>query len=300
MKKYLLPLEQLEALNAELLSIADSLANPVIIVGGQSVSYWYSYYQESIPHFDMIPLASVDIDYIAQKDDISKIVKAWNVDVQMAGIDVGPPSIAIAYLKDKDTQQIKSIEGCNFIDVDEMELGFDEPNLVDFIDAPAGFNIQDVKDVQKRKFLTSLFQFSTAFDIQPNEKILILNPIGCFKSRVGNLFHSPKQQGIELIRIESLKYPLVYFFQDLAAEEPFRKVRKHITVLHKLLLTEDSIRLFTEYDVDYRSVFANIVLKTPGGSEKYYEFDGPNLIRSLNKKYEQRKKVKKAFLNRNR
>ncbi|MBO1897748.1 hypothetical protein HNW13_018580 [Shewanella sp. BF02_Schw] len=298
MKKYLLPLQQLEALNFELNDIANTLTSPVIIVGGQSVSYWYTFYESSIPDFDLAPLASVDIDYIAQKIDINAIATKWNVDIEMASVDDAPPSVAVAILNDRSTHEIKIFDGQYFLDVDELIEGISMPNIVDFIDAPAGFQIEDVKLDHIRKYLTVPYEFSASFDIAPNSNILILNPIGCLKSRFANMLHTNKPKTIELLRIESLKYPIIYFFQDLHEDGDFRNVRRHIAVLSEILLSETAIQLLTGFDVDFRNVFNHIVTTASGG-QTYHEKDAPILIGKLNDRYEKRLKSHMAFINRN-
>jgi len=297
MQKYLLPLEQLDALNAELNAIAITLSAPIIIVGGQSVSYWYSFYKSNIPNFDLTPLASVDLDYIAQKVDIKQIANQWNVDFKMANIDVGPPSIAVAILKDKNTHEVKIFDGHYFLDVDKACNGELTPNIVDFIDAPAGFAINDIKLNHLRKYLAVPYEFSNRFNLQPNKNILILNPIGCLKSRLANIMHTPKPVDIELIRIKSLTYPLIYFFQDLHEGNEFRLVRRHINVLIHVLLSEDAIQVFLRHQIDFRMAF-NFIVEKAQGNQAYHEWDAPILIGKLNDRYEKRLKSHLCFVNR--
>lgn len=112
------------------------------------------------------------------------------------------------------------------------------------------------------------------------------------------MLHTNKPKTIELLRIESLKYPIIYFFQDLHEDGDFRNVRRHIAVLSEILLSETAIQLLTGFDVDFRNVFNHIVTTASGG-QTYHEKDAPILIGKLNDRYEKRLKSHMAFINRN-
>lgn len=81
---------------------------------------------------------SVDCDYSARKDDIAAIAKTLNVKT-WENKDGQPPSLAQFMLIDQDTHDIKRDDGRLFAVPDVP----DEPNVVDIIDRPGGFDRSD-------------------------------------------------------------------------------------------------------------------------------------------------------------
>ena len=134
------PYEQMYLLNQQLISNADQFKHAVITVGGQAVQYWISYYHAQ--YGDRLPderlTTSVDCDYSARKDDIAAIAKTLNVKT-WENKDGQPPSLAQFMLIDQDTHDIKRDDGRLFAVPDAP----DEPNVVDIIDRPGGFDRSD-------------------------------------------------------------------------------------------------------------------------------------------------------------
>lgn len=134
------PYEQMYLLNQQLICNADQFKHAVITVGGQAVQYWISYYHAQ--YGDRLPderlTTSVDCDYSARKDDIAAIAKTLNVKT-WENKDGQPPSLAQFMLIDQDTHDIKRDDGRLFAVPDAP----DEPNVVDIIDRPGGFDRSD-------------------------------------------------------------------------------------------------------------------------------------------------------------
>ncbi|MCL1126618.1 hypothetical protein [Shewanella surugensis] len=173
----------------------NNLNQPIVIVGGQSVSYWLDFYSASL-NGAKAQTASVDIDFVANRNSVKQITKVWNIDVKFAGIDVPPPSVAIAQLIDRDSNKIKMSRGLQFIDVDMYENeGYKKANLVDFIDFPSGFTRKEFLGKSKT-IITAQYEFSIKSGLKSHENLLILNPFGCLISRVSNIFNTPKDNEI--------------------------------------------------------------------------------------------------------
>lgn len=296
----LAPLEQLHALNDQLIPILDDLSFPLIVVGGQSVSYWIQYFENEIKQAPRMRTASADIDFVAKPSDAKRACSQWNIEIQMAGLSIPPPSIAIAQLIDKDSKHIKEVDGLKFIDVDQYAIGKIRPNLVDFIDAPSGFNVHDLQDPSKRDLLCCPYQFSTSHGPLEHEKLMILNPIGCLISRIANVFLTPKDKEIELDRIKDLLYPLFFYFQEVSHDHGFRYTKKRLERLKKYILSDHAVQLCTKFSLDLRSVFFDIMAQCPGFPEAFYQNEMPQIITKVNKKYDRRIAAYKEFENRER
>lgn len=218
------PYEQMYRLNQILICHADQFQNAVITVGGQAVQYWISYYHEK--YGDALPderlTTSVDCDYSARKEDIAAIAKSLNV--KLWGNKEGqPPSIAKFMLVDEGTHDIKSLNGRLFA-VPEAP---DEANVVDIIDRPGGFERTDFLDEKLYRNTTPFYVEATGPGMpEMHEKIRVLNPVACMRSRFSNLIHLRRNPEIEIARINALKIPCYFFILEQFDEQPFRYARE--------------------------------------------------------------------------
>lgn len=263
---FLTPLEQLYYLNSELINHLDEFKSQIIVVGGQAVAYWLNEYRDKIPlgKIEEQKIQSNDIDYVALFEDVNTFADIWDVDLpNLAKIETPPPSMGVIFLKKK--EEIKHLEdGRLFLDADKF---FDKQlvtsNLVDIIDLPAGYEQKDFDSDSKRfDVYTTYFRFPAKLGCKPDEKLRVLTPVGCFKSRISNIFKTDKPKEIEIARLKALGYPVYYYFQDLYLEcdESFRAIKKHIDAFVEMLLSNELRQLYADYDCDFRSVLDGIVL----------------------------------------
>lgn len=293
----LMPLEQLQELSKELLPIVNSLSSPLIIVGGQAVSYWMDYYKEAIQGLNTEQIASSDIDFMmTNRPDIVEIAKTWDVEPQFAGEATQPPSVAIALLHGPDGQDIKtSSSGAKFIDMDAFELeGTLNPNIVDFIDSPAGFERDELISTHKRALLTQRYEFPQN-STDSNDNLLILNPIGCLKSRIANLLKTNKPKEIEVLRIKALCFPIYFFIQDLYIDHEPKHVKRYLKLLSEIICSESGVQVFTHYGTDLRPALID-TLNLPNQPDKFYSEELPRFIAKLNDKFERRYAAHQRFL----
>lgn len=138
-------------------------------------------------HGDKLPderlTTSVDCDYSARKDDIAAIAKTLSVKM-WENKDGQPPSLALFMLIDQDTNDIKR-DGKRLFTVPDAP---DEQNVVDIIDRPGGFDRSDFLG-NKLYLHTAPFYVEATDPCLPemSEKIRVLNPIACMRSRFSNL-----------------------------------------------------------------------------------------------------------------
>ncbi|QOL14862.1 hypothetical protein [Dickeya dianthicola] len=234
------PYEQVYLLNQQLICNADQFKHAVITVGGQAVQYWISYYHTR--YGDRLPderlTTSVDCDYSARKDDIAAIAKTLNVKT-WENKDGQPPSLAKFMLIDQDTHDIKRDDDRLFA----VPNAPDEPNVVDIIDQPGGFDRSDFLGNKLYLHTTPFYVEATGPGIpEMSEKIRVLNPIACMRSRFSNLIDLRRDPEIEIARINALKIPCYYFLIDAFDVERFRIAREMFMELWQLAGNENCLR----------------------------------------------------------
>lgn len=234
------PYEQIYLLNQQLIRNADQLKHAVVTVGGQAVQYWISFYHEQ--YRDKLPderlTTSVDCDYSARQEDIAAIAKTLNVQ-SWVNKDGQPPSIAQFMLIDQDTHDIKRDDGRLFAVPDAPH----EANVVDIIDRPGGFDRSDF--IGEKLYLhTSPFYVEATGPDTPemHEKVRVLNPVACVRSRFSNLTMLRRVPEIEIARINALKIPCYYFLLEQFDEQPFKFARQVFMELWQVANEESYLR----------------------------------------------------------
>ncbi len=250
----LVPTDQLFELNREIYPILETLAHPLIVVGGQAVSYWLAYYdiEDKLTDEQRLQATSVDIDYCGTKHDFEKCSETWNVDFEIPSIGDATPEIGHSILRDRITQNIKEHDGALFVDIIEWEEHHKQaPNVVDILRTPAGFSNIDFENKRLLQH-SSLFEFPTEFGLDLHEKLRILNPIGCLKSRLLNywLLSKVKNPAKEVARIKLIIMPIIYFLTEQLHENGYRETRKYIDLYMILIKSQASMKLFISEGVD--------------------------------------------------
>ncbi|PXW50392.1 hypothetical protein DFO55_12463 [Grimontella sp. AG753] len=233
------PYEQMYLLNQKLIQDADQLTAPLIAVGGQAVQYWVSYYHSRYAKLpDARLITSVDCDYSARTDDIITIARTLNVH-SFLNKSGQPPSLAQFQLLDKDTHQIMQLDNRYFADPDNPEVA----NVVDIIDCPGGFNTKELFENKLHLFTTPFYVEATEPGMpEMHEKVRVLNPVACMRSRFSNLIELRRNPKIEVARINALKIPCYFFLLEQFDEQPYRTARDIFMTLYELAWDENSLR----------------------------------------------------------
>jgi len=281
MPSILYPLDQLNQLNREVYVKLNDIERPLIVVGGQAVSYWLHYYFISEPE----QVRSVDIDYVAKLSDIRQLNQVWNTQLQEAD-NHPPPSLAVVLLENNISHEIKQIEGALFIDIDKYAKNEIKPNLVDFIDRPKGFLSEDINTEKGLALHTVCFRFPPDYHLDPHRNLRILTPIACLKSRLANHEKPPiKPLQLERIRIRALMRPIVYYIQNQLNEIGFRRLKAQIDLLSALIASPESIRLSVEHDIHLLEILEFFIdNKIEGLPEKFIAQELPRKIKYIENK----------------
>lgn len=283
-------LDQLYLLNKEVCEIISCIDNPVVVVGGQAISYWLSRYTDLISPVNKEMLSagqSVDIDYIAKLSDIKKISEKWGTVLKIA-TNHPPPQIALSILKDKnDKIKQNAFDGKLFVNMDDYRYdGTLKGNLVDFIDAPKGFQLSDFSMPKKLTLNTIEFDMSLAFpDIAGNDKLRILTPVACLKSRMSNLIGKIKEPELELSRIKLIRSLITVFFIEKKHREEERDVKLHLDFLVSIVMSSDAAKLYSNYGIDLRLMLDFIVKELNLFDGKYLAYEYPSTIKKIDRKY---------------
>lgn len=230
--RYLPPIDQLFYLCHEVYEKLDSLQGQVIVIGGQSVNYWLHYYESvyQISEIELAKATSIDVDFSASKEDFLKLTGTWKVDFNIPPIEQATPEIGNSLLCDIETQEIKEVDGKLYVDMAAwVNEKVERANQVDLLRLPTGFKLKDFQCSRLAQHAESL-TFPKEFHRDPHEKLLILNPIGAFKSRLLNytLLKKVKNPAIEVERMKLLLPPIILFLQDKLIENGYRGVRPYI------------------------------------------------------------------------
>lgn len=302
-KKFLQPLDQLYYLNKSLIDNKDKIESNIITVGGQAVHYWTVYY---LGYYGIRPdeayIASNDVDYSTTRKNVSAMADIFNAAPNFN--DQGqPPSIALILLKDRVTHKIKSEDGHLYIDK-EMYDGEHKlsPNIVDIIDFPAGFEHDDF--INKKLLInTEPFELPIEFETPPEEKIRILNPIACIRSRCSNLSLHIKGNVIEEVeRINSLRVPVIVFIIDKFKFCNFREAKRFLYSLLDMLTTDLVLKAIVTHDGIKIEIaldtLASELIKLNGIDQNFITQDLPNRINKVKRKISDKKIARQAYLNR--
>jgi hypothetical protein len=281
MLSILSPLDQLYQLNREAYVKLDDIEQPLIVVGGQAISYWLDYYGLS----EREQVRSVDIDYVAKLSDIRQLNQTWKSLLQEAG-NHPPPSLALILLEDNVSHEIKQAEGALFVDIDKYAKNEIKPNLIDFIDRPKGFSSDDMNPEKGLALHTVLFRFPSEYHLEPHQNLKILTPIACLKSRLANHSKPPiKPPQLERIRIRALMSPIIYYIQDQLDEIGFRNLKEQIDLLSALIASPESIRLYVEHDIHLLEILEFFIdNKIEGLPEKFIAQELPRKIKYIENK----------------
>ena len=273
------PYEQTYLLNKQLIARAHLFRDPVITIGGQAVQYWVSYYHQlyrnALPDARLI--TSVDVDYAARRHDITAIARALGVDANLNNPGQ-PPSLARFVLIDAATRSIKTVKGRFFADPAQPA----HANTVDIIDFPSGFTWHDFAG-ENLLLNTEPFYVSQEHPDEPeyHERVRVINPLACLRSRFSNLQTLRRDPLIEVARIKALMLPCVYFLlekfdavsapDEMTAAQPvsFREMKRYADALYTFAMQEDVVRVQVSHEIALYRIIEQLMAIFAAEPESY-------------------------------
>lgn len=276
-------------LNRYLIKNAHQLPSPVITVGGQAVMYWYATYMDAYPvQPEMTYITSIDVDYVSRREGVEPIARIFNVDARVQEI-FNPPSIAVLNLIDKDTGKVKEDEQGVF-----LNERVNEPNVVDIIDRPNGFEPGDF--VGEKLLLNTepyLVMPEQHGDEMSNELVRVLNPIACIRSRLSNAtVPMGKDRLTEVARIKVLALPVYNFLLNKIENLPFRESRKYVDYYFSMIWKRGYRRFQVEHNIPLYIIVAQLLselAESPADydvPEAFYTQELPRTVDYLHKEFE--------------
>ncbi|TCL02190.1 hypothetical protein EZJ58_0186 [Sodalis ligni] len=276
-------------LNRYLIRNAEKLPSPVITVGGQAVMYWLAVYMDAYTEKpDMTFINSIDIDYVARNEGVAAIAQIFNVDAEIQ-TTFTPPSLAVLALIDVSTGKVKEDEQGLFLNPE-----VNEANIVDIIDRPSGFESDDFTG-EKLALNTELFQVLPEHcgDVTCNDKVRVLNPIACIRSRLSNAtVPMLKDPLTEAARIRALAIPAYNFLLEKFECLPFRQGRIYLDYFCSIIWQRNYRRYQIEHKVPLYKIIEVILneiklkpddFKLP---EDFYNIELPRKLEYLRTEYE--------------
>lgn len=251
---HLPPIDQLFYLCHEIYDKLESLEKEVIVIGGQSVNYWIHYYESVYPvsETDLARATSIDVDFSASREDFLKLTEAWKVKFNIPPMEQATPEIGNSLLCDIETKKIKEADGKLYVDMATwLNETKEKPNQVDLLQMPTGFKLTDFQGNSLLQH-AEMLSFPDQFDRKPHKKLLILNPIGAFKSRLFNysLLKRVKPPGLEVERMKLLVVPVILFLQEKLISDGYRYTRTYIDLWMKIAKSKNGVDLAINEGID--------------------------------------------------
>lgn len=153
-----------------LYSAISRLPNPsnVVLVGGQSLSFWVDFFRIPVPRFDTGYLTQ-DADFVGSKRDAEMLARELGAEIRIAQLQDNQPNLAVLTYDGTDGKRL----------------------LIDFLSVIVGLDDREIK--------------TRAIPIEWDDKhLFILHPMLCLQSRIENLYHLPGKRngnGISQARI---------------------------------------------------------------------------------------------------
>jgi len=287
MEKIIPPELQIMKLNEYLIRHAHRLPSPVITVGGQAVMYWYAYYLYAYQHKPIVEnITSVDVDYVTQKETVKAIASIFNVEPNIQE-HFTPPSIAILDLIDKNTGKVKKDSEGLFLDPRSNTA-----NLIDIIDRPTGFGPGDFSG-KTLALNTEQFYVETDTEELSSEKVLILSPIACIRSRLANATAPMgKDKQTEAERIKALAVPVFNYLLEKFRENDFKESRIYLDYFCEIIWKNQYRRYQVTYGLPLYSILEGLYQQLrdyPEGyiyPEAFLKQELPRKIAFYKKRYE--------------
>jgi hypothetical protein len=224
---------------AQVLKKFEGLQHPIVLVGGQAVNFWASFYEPQAPELAAhAPYTSKDIDFLGSRDAVRECARRLGGTAKIATLDdMNTPSTGLVLFVDENrhTRQIDFLGSV---------AGLDDAEV---LHTAASATIDDEQGV-------------------PIAKFLVMNPMLCLKSRAHNVAyldgyqtpHAKNQLRAAIICARQ-------FAVDQLASAPVTTLKCN-EVFFEIARYGAGVEVFTRYQIDVLEA----VVDAPGLPDKFY------------------------------
>lgn len=147
-----------------ILSKLANLEHPIVLIGGQAVNFWTSYYAERIPEVVAGgPYTSKDVDFCGSRAAVRECARRLGGKARLATIDDATPNAGIVTFVDDDGHR----------------------RTIDFVTHPFGLHHRETLETSIRAEILS------SDDKPTGAAFRVMHPVLCLESRAYNVAHLP-------------------------------------------------------------------------------------------------------------
>lgn len=230
-------------------------AQPAVLVGGQSLTFWVDFFKIPIPKSDT-PYLTQDADVLATKHDARIVAAELNGTLSIPAPDDHTPNTAIVTYKTSDGRTL----------------------FVDFMGTLIGLTNEEIRKT------------AVEFEHPDYGIIRVLHPTLVLKSRISNLYHLQGKRdtnGIEQARLAVMvvKAFLEYYVAlGMAGEFPDRYLIDRVAWLEKLAMSDAGMFVFTQWGIDALEAAPVSLI----ANEKFHAEHWPRLVERIRAKRNRR------------
>lgn len=197
----------------------------VVLVGGQAVNYWLSYYRSREPSLEQLALVtSDDVDFCGGQDDALRMARAIEgSSVKLVHVEARAAATAIVTFLDQqgEERQIDFLRTVHGLDVQKIRETAIEIELKDRDDKPTGILLH------------------------------VLHPVLCLVSRLHNTHSFPKYQEARGIRQARAAIGIAKgFLQGLCDAGQIRDAHRSIGVIAELACCPEGKKVYEQFQLD--------------------------------------------------
>jgi hypothetical protein len=196
-------------------------ATRIVVVGGQAVNFWASYYEDRVAELKAAgPFTSKDVDVCAGSRDLETMAQRLGGTARMAGFDDHPPQVGTI----------------TFVD------GQGTTRVIDVMTALTGLKSKDVHDT------SVLIDYTT--DVGVQLAFRVMHPVLVLESRAHNVLASAKYQTSHGIgQLRASVHCAREFLKDLSAKDP-KKTLKWNERVFRFRIGDVGKQIATTYGID--------------------------------------------------
>lgn len=206
--------------------IGDALpGDALVLVGGQAVNYWLSYYRTREPSLKQLAaVTSDDVDFCGTQDDAIRMARAI-AGSSVRTVDVEARAAATAIVTFEDKQGV--------------------PRQIDFLRTVHGLDVQTIRDTAIEVELKDRADKPTGILLR------VMHPVLCLVSRFHNTHGFEKYQGERGLRQARAAIGCAKgFLTDLCEAGKLREVHRSIKVIGDLACCTEGREVYARFQLD--------------------------------------------------